>query len=63
MALPVTRIPLGPLLVRAFELTENLTACDALYVAAAEAAGGPLLTSDGAFAACPGRRVSVELLP
>ena len=63
LALPVTRIPLEPLLLRALELRENLTAYDALYVAAAEATGGPLLTRGAAFATCPGRRVGVELLP
>lgn len=63
LAMPVRRIPLEPLLKRAFEMRDNLTAYDALYVAAAEAVGGPLVTRDGAFLACPGRKIGVEILP
>ena len=35
------RTPHTPLLDRAWELRDNLTACDAVYLAVAEALGGP----------------------
>ena len=60
---PVERLPLEPLLARAFELRDNLSAYDALYLATAESVEATLLTRDGAFVHCPGRRVAIELLP
>jgi predicted nucleic acid-binding protein len=44
--LPITRVPVGPLLQRAFELRANVTAYDACYVALAEALDCPLVTTD-----------------
>ena len=51
-----------PFLPRAWELRENVTAYDGLYLALAEALGAPLLTADGPLARSPGHRASVELL-
>lgn len=44
--LPVTRFPSALLLGHAWELRENLTAYDALYVALAQAMSSVLLTTD-----------------
>jgi predicted nucleic acid-binding protein len=53
ISLPITRMPVGPLLHRVFELRANLTAYDACYVALAEALGCPLVTSDRRLANAP----------
>lgn len=53
LSLPITRMPVGPLLHRVFELRANLTAYDACYVALAEALGCPLVTSDRRLANAP----------
>lgn len=50
---PITRIPHRPLLAAAFRLRENLTAYDALYVAAAMAVDGEIVTADGPLARAP----------
>jgi predicted nucleic acid-binding protein len=47
---------------RAWELRENLTAADALFVALAERLGEPLLTRDQALAAAAGRHAGVETI-
>ena len=49
LALPITRFPVGPLMVRAFELRANITAYDACDVALAEALDCPLITSAGGW--------------
>ena len=46
LALPITRFPVGPMMVRAFELRANITAYDACYIALAEALDCPLITAD-----------------
>ena len=46
VALPLVRFPVGPLMVRAFELRANVTAYDACYVALAEALGCPFVTAE-----------------
>jgi predicted nucleic acid-binding protein len=51
-----------PLLERVWELRENLTAYDAVYVALAEILGGTLLTCDGPLSRAPGMDGRVELL-
>lgn len=51
----------GLLIGRAFELRENLTAYDGVYVALAEALGAPLLTFDARLRRAPGHRARVEL--
>lgn len=43
---PVRRYPHAPLLRRALDLRENVSAYDAMYVALAEALGATLLTGD-----------------
>lgn len=60
--LVLTRYPHDVLLWRAWELRENLTAYDAVYVALAEALGAPLVTCDGKIAAAPGHSARVEVI-
>jgi predicted nucleic acid-binding protein len=50
-----------PLLDRVWALRDNLSACDAVYVALAEALDEPLLTCDGRLARAPG--ISARLDP
>jgi predicted nucleic acid-binding protein len=56
------RHPHDWLLPRVWELRHNLTACDALYVALAEALDAPLVTRDQRLAATPGHQAKVELM-
>jgi len=49
------------LLVRMWELRDNLTGYDAAYVAAAEALACPLVTADARLATAPGLRCEVRL--
>jgi predicted nucleic acid-binding protein len=58
---PVRRYPHGFLLPRVWQLRNNLTAYDAVYVALAEALDTSLLTRDRRLAATAGRHVRVEL--
>lgn len=51
-----------PLLGRAWELRENLTSYDAVYVALAEALNTPLITSDVRLSRAPGLSCQVEVL-
>jgi len=60
--LPLFRYPHDFLLPRVWELRNNLTAYDAVYVALAEALGAPLLTRDRRLAAAPGHHAQVELV-
>ena len=62
IALPVHRYPHAILLKRAFELRDNVTLYDAIYLALAEALGAPLLTRDAALAKAPGIAAKVELV-
>lgn len=62
-ALPITRYPHPPLLDRAWQLRENLSVSDAVYVALAELLGAPLLTCDAHIASAPGHHAQVELFP
>lgn len=50
------------LLVRAWELRDNLTVYDAVYVALAEALEQPLVTADARLAEAPGLRCDLRLL-
>ncbi|MGH8829057.1 MAG: type II toxin-antitoxin system VapC family toxin [Jiangellaceae bacterium] len=50
------------LLPRMWELRENLTACDATYVALAESLDAPLVTLDAKIAGAPGHNARVEVL-
>lgn len=56
------RYPHDFLLQRVWELRDNLTAYDAVYVALAEALDAPLLTRDRRLAAAAGRRARIELV-
>ena len=60
--LPLHRYPHDFLLQRVWELRNNLTAYDAVYVALAEALDAPLLTRDQRLAAAPGHHAKVELV-
>jgi len=59
---PLNRYPHDFLLERVWELRNNLTAYDAVYVALAEALDASLLTRDQRLAAAPGHRARVELV-
>jgi len=62
MDLPLTRYPHDFLLPRVWELRNNLTAYDAVYVALAEALDAPLLTRDQRLSNTPGHRAQIELV-
>lgn len=59
---PITVFPTAPLLRRAWELRQNLTAYDGCYVALAEAVDSPLVTADRRLANAPALRCTVEVL-
>lgn len=62
--LPVSVFPTVRLLRRGWVLRDNVTAydaCDACYVALAEALGCPLLTADVRLANAPGTTCAIEL--
>lgn len=58
---PLHRYPHDFLLPRVWELRENLTACDAVYVALAELLDAPLLTRDRRLSAAAGHHARIEL--
>lgn len=60
--MPLRRYPHDLLLPRIWELRNNLTACDAAYVALAEALEAPLLTRDRRLAGAAGQRARIELV-
>jgi len=60
-ATAIVRYPHGPLLERAWELRENLTVYDAVYVALAELLRAPLVTCDARLAAASGHDAEIEL--
>ena len=59
--LRVHRYPHLPFLRRVWELRDNLTAYDALYVALAETLDATLVTCDSKVALAPGHHARVEL--
>jgi predicted nucleic acid-binding protein len=61
-AFPMRRYPHDVLLPRVWELRNNLTAYDAIYVALAEALGAPLLTRDRRLAGAAGHHATIELV-
>lgn len=58
----IERVGHGSLLGRAWELRDNLSFYDALYVALAERLDAPLITFDARLAAAPGHAAEVVLL-
>jgi predicted nucleic acid-binding protein len=60
--LPLARAPHRALVERCWELRDNLTICDASYVALAEALRTRMLTADARLAAAPGPRCPIEVL-
>lgn len=61
-SLDVERHPHEPLLARVWDLRDNLTAYDAVYVALAEALDSKLLTCDGRVGRAPGMRGRVDVV-
>src|SRR5580692_12463589 len=59
---PLRRYPHEFLLSRVWDLRNNLTAYDAVYIALAEAIDAPLLTRDQQLAAAAGHHARVELV-
>ena len=59
---PLRRYSHDFLLPRVWDLRNNLSAYDAVYVALAEALEAPLLTRDQRLAAAPGHHALVELV-
>lgn len=60
--LPLTRYPHDLFLWRMWELRDNLTAYDAVYVALAEALAAPLITCDSKMASASGHHARIELV-
>jgi predicted nucleic acid-binding protein len=60
--MPLQRVPLGALTERAWELRDNVTFYDGLYVAVAEELKAPLLTFDARLAKAKGLKTEVELI-
>ena len=61
-ALSIRRHAHFDLLDRAWELRDNLTAYDAMYVALAEAIDAPLVTGDVKLASAPGHMAQIEVV-
>jgi len=59
---PIRRYPHGFLLSRVWQLRNNLTAYDAVYVALAETLNAVLLTCDGRLARAAGTTAHTELV-
>jgi predicted nucleic acid-binding protein len=62
LALPIIRYLHTPLIKRAFDLRENVTIYDGIYLALAEGIGAPLLTGDQSLADVRGLNVKVEVI-
>jgi predicted nucleic acid-binding protein len=61
-ALDIYRYEHEPLLGRAFELRQNLTTYDAMYVGLAEVLDAPLVTFDARLERAPGHEAEVVVL-
>jgi predicted nucleic acid-binding protein len=61
-ALEIERHPHGTLLDRAWELRDNVTFYDAMYVALAETLDTTLVTLDGRLRNAPGIRCGIEVI-
>ncbi len=62
VALQIERFDHGSLMMRAFELRDNASFYDALYLALAEILGVTLLTRDRALARVPGVKAMIEVI-
>jgi predicted nucleic acid-binding protein len=62
LALPIDRYPHTNLLPRAFELRDNATIYDAIYLALAEVLEAVLLTRDSRLARVPGVKAQVDVV-
>lgn len=62
VALPITRFPVGPSMVRAFALRADIAAHDACDIALAEALDCPLITADRRLANAPMATCGTEVL-
>lgn len=60
--LGVEELPVEPLLIRAWQLRDNVTIDDGVFVALAEAAAQPLLTTDLRLARAARRHARVEVI-
>jgi predicted nucleic acid-binding protein len=60
--LPLTRYPHSLSLPRVWELRQQFTAYDAVYLALAESLHAPFVTCDRALASSQGHRAKVELM-
>jgi len=60
--LPITVYPTAPLLLRCWQLRDNLTAYDACYIALAETLGSSLLSADARLSRAPGTRCALETI-
>lgn len=58
--LPIVRYPMQPFQRRALALRNNVTACDAFYLALAESLSMPLLTDDRKFCRTPSQTAVIE---
>lgn len=61
-SIAIVRYPTLPLMRRAYELRDNVTAYDAAYVALAETLECELLTGDGRLGDAPGPECSIRVL-
>jgi predicted nucleic acid-binding protein len=61
-SLPLQRVPHAALMPRCWELRDNVTTYDAVYVALAEHLRTRLVTGDARLAAAPGPRCEIEVL-
>jgi predicted nucleic acid-binding protein len=50
------------LLARAWKFRDNITACDGVYIALAEALDAPIVTCDEPLSRAPGHRARIELI-
>jgi predicted nucleic acid-binding protein len=60
--MPVIRYPHDVLFPRIWELRQNLTAYDAVYIALAEALSATLITRDARLVSAPGHQARVEIV-
>lgn len=63
MAMQLERVSHRFLAERAWQLRENVSFYDGLYIALAEAIDSPLLTLDARLARAPGTLAEIEVLP